>query len=94
MAIDSQPPQHTSRRWQWLIIPLVVAVSFSCVFIAAQSALVSETERVIKANMLADSRVSYHLDPDNQVNFAPLNSKVILEAAADADSLKIRRGGK
>jgi hypothetical protein len=86
---ESSSSEQASGRRQWWTILFFVALSFICVFLAAQGALVGESERLIDTNMLSDSLVSYHYNPDTQSNFAPMNLNVILEATSDAAGLKI-----
>jgi hypothetical protein len=88
MTTETQTSQNRSRIWQWLVIILVILLSFTCVFFSAQGALMSDQERVINANMLADSRISYHLDPKDDIPFAPLDARVIVEATQDAGELE------
>ncbi len=87
MSTDTQTSRKISRGWQWLIIFFVIFLSFACVFLSAESASGSEPDRVIQANLLADSKANY-MDFDEQVEFAPMDSKVILEVTRDADGLK------
>jgi hypothetical protein len=87
MKTELQPTQKNSRIWQWLIFAMVIVLSFACVFFSAQGALMKKQERVINADMLADSRVSYHIDPKKDILFAPLDANIIAEATHDARSL-------
>jgi hypothetical protein len=89
MATDTSASGPIKHKSQWLLIALLMASSFACVFISAQAALMSETERVINANMLAESGAQYDLDNEDQFGFAPLDSNVIIEATRDANGLQI-----
>ena len=88
MIPQAEPNPKRSRHWQWMLIALIVALSFSCVFFSTQAALLSEPERVIAANILADSSADYHLEAEGQIVFAPLNGEIIFEATRDAIGLR------
>ena len=87
MSTENTPPRELSRKWQWFVILFVIAFSFACVFISAQSASGHATDRMIQANMLAESTVSY-INTDDHIKFGSLDLDLIFEVTQDAGSLE------
>ncbi len=81
---------NENDEWRkFLIALLFLLFSFGCVFCSSQTALLVINRDRIEASMRSESRADY--GPDPAIALAPLDEKIVAEAAQDEAMLALRQ---